>query len=98
MDEEHKYRNSNTKRWKNTRKLQRKSTDEQNKFILLTATPINNSIRDVYNLIRLFMDDTFKFFKIKGVEVDELHKQIHKTKKRDRNRSRSSKEKRTQRD
>jgi len=72
IDEAHKYRNSNTKRWKNIRKLQKKTTDEENKFILLTATPINNSIRDVYNLIRLFMDDTFMPFRIKGVEVDKL--------------------------
>ena len=81
IDEAHKYRNSNTKRWKNTRKLQRKSTDEQNKFILLTATPINNSIRDVYNLIRLFMEDTFMPFKIKGVEVDELINKYTRLKK-----------------
>jgi len=72
IDEAHKYRNSNTKRWKNIRKLQRKTTGEQNRFLLLTATPINNSIKDVYNLIRLFMDDTFMPFKVKGVEVDEL--------------------------
>jgi len=72
IDEAHKYRNSNTKRWKNTRKLQRKTTGEQNKFLLLTATPINNSIKDVYNLIRLFMDDTFMPFRIKGIEVDNL--------------------------
>ena len=81
IDEAHKYRNSNTKRWKNTRKLQRKTTKQQNKFLLLTATPINNSIRDVYNLLRLFMDDTFTPFKVKGVEVDELINKYMKLKK-----------------
>ena len=81
IDEAHKYRNSNTKRWKNIRKLQRKTTGEKNKFLLLTATPINNSIRDVYNLIRLFMDDTFMQFRLKGIEVDELINQYTKLKK-----------------
>lgn len=81
IDEAHKYRNSNTKRWKNTRKLQRKTTGEKNKFLLLTATPINNSIRDVYNLIRLFMDDTLMQFRLKGVEVDELINQYTRLKK-----------------
>ena len=81
IDEAHKYRNSNTKRWKNTRKLQRKTTGAKNKFLLLTATPINNSIKDVYNLIRLFMDDTFMQFRLKGIEVDELINQYTKLKK-----------------
>jgi superfamily II DNA/RNA helicase len=74
IDEAHKYRNKNTKRWKNTRILQKKSNGFPNKFILLTATPLNNSINDIFNIIRLFVDDTFAPFRIKGVDITKLIK------------------------
>jgi len=74
IDEAHKYRNKNTNRWKNIRKLQKKEDGSPNKFILLTATPLNNSINDIFNLIRLFVDDTFAPFRIKGVPITELIK------------------------
>ncbi len=73
IDEAHKYRNKNTNRWKAVRKLQRKKENSHhNKFILLTATPLNNTIIDILNLIRLFMNDTFYQFRAKGVNVPEL--------------------------
>lgn len=72
IDEAHKYRNKNTNRWKNVRKLQKKEDGFPNKFLLLTATPLNNSIEDIVNLIRLFTDDTFAPFRIKGVQITEL--------------------------
>ena len=81
IDEAHKYRNKNTNRWKNTRKLQKKKDNFPNKFILLTATPLNNSIYDIYNLIRFFLDDTFAPFRIKGIPITDLIKKYGDLKK-----------------
>lgn len=81
IDEAHKYRNKNTNRWKNVRKLQKKEDGFPNKFLLLTATPLNNSIEDIFNLIRLFTDDTFAPFRIKGVPIVELVKRYGNLKK-----------------
>ena len=72
IDEAHKYRNSNTNRWRAVRKLQKKSDNFQNRFMLLTATPLNNSIDDIYNLIRLFTDETFAPFRVKGIPITDL--------------------------
>ena len=48
IDEAHKFRNSRTKRWDNARALRFKKKDDpnnfRNKFIMLTATPVNNTI------------------------------------------------------
>jgi len=74
IDESHKYRNKTTNRWKNVRKLQKKENGFENKFILLTATPLNNSINDIYNAIKLFTDDTSAPFGVKGILIDELIK------------------------
>jgi len=81
IDEAHKYRNTNTNRWKNVRVLQKKEDGFPNKFLLLTATPLNNSISDIFNLIRLFIDDTFAPFRIKGVPITELIKKYRDLKK-----------------
>jgi len=81
IDEAHKYRNKNTNRWRNVRKLQKKGDGFPNKFLLLTATPLNNSINDIFNLIRLFVDDTFAPFRIKGVPITELMKRYKDLKK-----------------
>jgi len=81
IDEAHKYRNKNTNRWKNIRKLQKKSNNFPNKFLLLTATPLNNSINDIFNLIKLFTDDTFAPFIIKGVPITNLIKEYRDLKR-----------------
>ncbi|MEM2857141.1 MAG: helicase-related protein [Candidatus Nitrosocaldaceae archaeon] len=81
IDEAHKYRNSNTNRGKNARLLQNKHDGFPNKFILLTATPLNNSINDIYNLIRLFTDIAFTSFNMKGVNVPELISEYQKLKR-----------------
>lgn len=81
IDEAHKYRNKNTNRWKNTRNLQKKSDNFPNKFILLTATPLNNSIYDIFNIIRLFVDDTFAPFRIKGIPITDLIKRYRDLKR-----------------
>ena len=72
IDEAHKYRNMATNRWNKLRKLQKKQNNFPNKFLLLTATPLNNSIKDIYNIIRLFTDDTFSLFGIRGINVQEM--------------------------
>ena len=81
IDEAHKYRNRNTNRWKAVRKLQKKQDGFPNKFLLLTATPLNNSINDIFNLIGLFMDDTFAPFRIKGIQITELIKKYRDLKR-----------------
>jgi len=81
IDEAHKYRNQNTNRWKAVRKLQKKEDGFPNKFLLLTATPLNNSISDIFNLIRLFVDDTFAPFSVKGVPITNLMKKYNNLKK-----------------
>jgi len=81
IDEAHKYRNKNTNRWKNVRRLQKKQDGFPNKFLLLTATPLNNSINDIFNLIGLFMDDTFVPFRIKGIQITELIKKYRDLKR-----------------
>ena len=80
IDEAHKYRNKNTNRWNAARALQRKSSNFPNKFMLLTATPLNNTIDDLYNLIRLFTDDTLITFRMKNIPIDELVKRYKKLK------------------
>jgi len=82
IDEAHKYRNTKTNRWKNVRKLRKKDDGFPNKFLLLTATPLNNSIYDIFNLIRLFIDDTFAPFRIKGIQITELIKKYRDLKKK----------------
>lgn len=81
IDETHKYRNKNTNRWKNTRFLQKKSDNFPNRFMLLTATPLNNSINDIFNIIRLFVDDTFAPFRIKGIPITDLIKRYRDLKR-----------------
>jgi len=81
IDEAHKYRNRRTKRFEAVKKLQTKSEGFKNRFMLLTATPLNNSINDLYNLIRLFNDDTFAPFRMKGIDINDLMKQYRDLKK-----------------
>ena len=80
IDEAHKYRNKKTNRWNAAKALQRKSSNFPNKFLLLTATPLNNTIDDLYNLIRIFTDDTLITFRMKNIPIDELVKQYKKLK------------------
>jgi len=48
IDEAHRFRNSEPERYKNIQKLKEKT------FILLTATPLNNTVRDLKNIISIF--------------------------------------------
>lgn len=84
IDEAHRLRNRATKRWKNARMLRfkDKSIPYQNKFILLTATPLNNTIWDIYNLIKVFSDDFFSAFKSKGIDITQLFMEFREAKKK----------------
>ena len=86
IDEAHKFRNNWTKRWKNIRALRFKIPEDptsfNNKFILLTATPINNNIWDVYNLIRIFSDNNFTNFKKRNIQVSNLFASYRDIKRR----------------
>jgi len=86
IDEAHKFRNRQTNRWKNARMLRFKNHENpnlfQNKFILLTATPLNNTIWDIYNLIKIFSDDLFSTFKAEGVNVTQLFQEFKELKKK----------------
>lgn len=87
IDEAHKFRNRLTNRWRNARLLRFKIYDKnskinyQNKFILLTATPLNNTIWDIYNLIKLFSDDMFTPFKQRGINVTQLFQEFKDVKR-----------------
>jgi superfamily II DNA/RNA helicase len=67
VDEAHKFRNANSLRWGKLRKLNTNTKGKPNKMVLLTATPINNSVYDLYNLVRLFTDDAFPAFRMAGL-------------------------------
>jgi SNF2 family DNA or RNA helicase len=84
IDEAHKFRNPQTNRWKNAHALRFKDEDItfQNKFILLTATPLNNTIWDIYYLIKMFSDDLFSTFKARGVNITELFREYREAKKK----------------
>jgi len=81
VDEAHKYRNRNTNRWRALNRLQKKENNFWNRFLLLTATPLNNSINDIYNLIRIFSDETFRPFTIRSIPITELMKEYRTLKK-----------------
>jgi SNF2 family DNA or RNA helicase len=53
IDEAHKLRNRRTKRYAKLQAIGRQGK----KFVCLTATPVQNSVRDVDNLIKVFADD-----------------------------------------
>ena len=66
IDEAHRFRDENTNAWNNIQLLKKKSSyigelgyDKEsirNRFILLTATPLNNRISDLLNLFKIFLD------------------------------------------
>ncbi|MEJ2248619.1 MAG: helicase-related protein [Candidatus Lokiarchaeota archaeon] len=86
IDEAHKFRNRRTKRWDNIQALRFKENNDpnsfRNKFLLLTATPVNNNIWDAYNLIRMFSDDDFTNFKKRSIKISELFSEYRSIKKK----------------
>jgi len=66
IDESHNFRNSNTNRWKNLFEAVIKGKNNK-KVILITATPVNNSVFDLYNQIRFICKDNDGFFNQAGI-------------------------------
>ena len=65
VDESHNFRNSQTNCWKNlfSTIIQGKAK----KVVLITATPVNNNVFDLYNQLRLITKDSDDFFKSAGI-------------------------------
>ncbi len=72
IDEAHNFRNQHTQRYANLELLlaangRRGRDGERKKLILLTATPINNNIFDLYNQINLFTGNDRTYFAAAGI-------------------------------
>lgn len=66
VDESHNFRNSGTNRYRNLQKLM--SSGKANKqIVLLTATPINNSIYDLYHQILLLTRNSETYYRHWGI-------------------------------
>src|SRR5579859_5957880 len=73
VDESHNLRNRNAQRYENLERIlaannrRGKISGERKKLILLTATPINNNIFDLYNQINLFTGGDRTYFAAAGI-------------------------------
>jgi PLD-like domain len=73
IDESHNFRNHTTGRYENLERVlaanKRRGalSEERKKLILLTATPINNTIMDLYNQINLFTGGDRSYFAAAGI-------------------------------
>ncbi|MEN3039589.1 MAG: helicase-related protein, partial [Candidatus Kryptonium sp.] len=66
IDESHNFRNSSTKRWKNLfQTIINGNTNK--KVVLITATPINNTVFDLYHQLRFITKDQDDFFASAGI-------------------------------
>jgi superfamily II DNA or RNA helicase len=73
IDESHNFRNHATQRYENLERILASNTrrgglsNERKKLILLTATPINNNVFDLYNQINLFTGGDRSYFAAAGI-------------------------------
>ena len=73
VDESHNFRNRNAQRYENLERIlaadsrRGKVSGERKKLILLTATPINNTVFDLYNQINLFTGGDRSYFAAAGI-------------------------------
>ena len=73
VDESHNFRNRNTQRYENLERILAankrygKLSETRKKLILLTATPINNSVFDLYNQINLITGGDRNYFTAAGI-------------------------------
>lgn len=61
VDEAHNFRNPNTNRFIALMEMLQKGPDDKD-VLLLTATPINNSVMDLYSLVRIMTRDNDAYF------------------------------------
>src|SRR5258708_3406083 len=73
VDESHNFRNRNAQRYGNLERIlaannrHGKVSGERKKLILLTATPINNNVFDLYNQVNLFTGGDRSYFAAAGI-------------------------------
>ncbi len=73
VDESHNFRNRNAQRYGNLERIlaannrHGKVSGERKKLILLTATPINNNVFDLYNQVSLFTGGDLSYFAAAGI-------------------------------
>ncbi len=78
VDESHNFRNHTAQRYEALERIlaangrRGKVSGERKKIILLTATPINNTILDLYNQVNLFTGGDRSYFAAAG--IGDLHK------------------------
>ncbi len=80
VDEAHNFRNPNANRFNNLMEVLQGGPQDK-EVLLLTATPINNSIRDLYSLYRLMTRDRDDFFATTNLRIRSLReffKQVEK--------------------
>jgi len=80
IDESHNFRNRNAQRYQNLETIisarqGRGRSGGRKKLILLTATPINNNIFDLYNQITLFTQNNRSYFA--GAGIGDLYRYFH---------------------
>ena len=66
VDESHNFRNPDTNRWNNLFRVIARG-DPDKKVILLTATPVNNTVFDLYHQLRLITRDNRRFLRGAGI-------------------------------
>jgi len=73
VDESHNFRNRNAQRYDNLERIlaannrRGGTSNERKKIILLTATPINNTVFDLYNQVNLFTGGDRSYFAAAGI-------------------------------
>jgi len=71
VDESHNFRNPGSNRWRNLFEIARRASErfpDEFRLILLTATPVNNSVYDLYHQVRLITRDDKGYFQAAGIE------------------------------
>ncbi|MBI2842739.1 MAG: hypothetical protein HYX78_05005 [Armatimonadetes bacterium] len=80
VDEAHNFRNPNANRFQNLMEILQGGPQDK-EVLLVTATPINNSIRDLFSLYRLMTRDRDDFFQTTNLRLRSLRdffKQVEK--------------------
>lgn len=92
IDEAHRFRNEESKSWNNIQLLKKKQKFKEelsgqdlkegirNRFILLSATPLNNRISDLINLFKIFLDRDLRDLTRQGknIRLFEMYSSLRK--------------------